>query len=113
MGHFGFSYAMLNDAHAACQLFRKPRQGSAMVRRSRDSTLASQPGNAGPSGKPRGNRSGPRTKRRPFAARPTIDVTPDLRVRMKIAAVERGVTVASMLRFLLLKAFPRTKGSLR
>jgi hypothetical protein len=65
-------------------------------------------------GKPRGKQvQPPRTKQSPFTARLTIDVTPDLRARIKIAAFERGVTVAYMLRLLLLKAFPRTKGRRR
>lgn len=49
-----------------------------------------------------------RRKRNAFAARLTIDVTPDLRARIKITAFERGVTVAYMLSLLLLKNFPRT-----
>lgn len=84
-----------------------------MIRRSRESTFVSQPGNAARWGKPRGNWSRLRTKHRPFAARLTIDVTPDLRARIKIAAFERGITVAYMLRLLLLKAFPRTKSRRR
>jgi hypothetical protein len=54
-----------------------------------------------------------RRKRNAFSARLTIDVTPDLRARIKITAFERGVTVAYMLRLLLLKAFPRAKGGRR
>jgi hypothetical protein len=54
-----------------------------------------------------------RRKRNAFSARLTIDVTPDLRARIKITAFERDVTVAYMLRLLLLKAFPRTKGGRR
>ncbi|MGE0678907.1 hypothetical protein [Pseudolabrys sp.] len=54
-----------------------------------------------------------RHKRNAFSARLTIDVTRDLRARIKITAFERGVTVAYMLRLLLLKAFPRTKGGRR
>lgn len=54
-----------------------------------------------------------RRKRNVFSARLTIDVTPDLRSRIKITAFERGVTVAYMLRLLLLEAFPRTKGGKR
>jgi len=49
-------------------------------------------------------------KRSAFAARLTIDVTPDLRARIKITAFEHGVTVAYLLRTLLLKAFPRARG---
>lgn len=48
-----------------------------------------------------------------FSARLTIDVTPDLRARIKITAFERGVTVAYMLRNLLLRTYPRTKGKRR
>ena len=113
MGHFNSLYAMLNDAHAARQRFRRPRQGSAIVRRSRDSTLVSRPGKAARWDKPRSNPSRPRTKPRLFAARHTIDVTSYLRARIKIAAFERGVAVAYMLRLLVLKAFPRTKGTQR
>ena len=49
-------------------------------------------------------------KRGPFTARLTIDVVPDLRGRIKVAAFQRGVTVADMLRDLLLKTFPHTDG---
>lgn len=45
-----------------------------------------------------------------FTARLTIDVTPDLRGRIKIAAFKRGVTVADMLRELLAREFPQTSG---
>lgn len=41
-----------------------------------------------------------------FTARLTIDVTPDLRGRIKIAAFRRGITVADMLRDLLAREFP-------
>ena len=81
-----------------------------MIRRSRKGTFVSRPDNAARWDKPRRNPSRPHTQHRPFAARLTIDVTPDLRARIKIAAFERGVTVAYMLRLLLLKSFPRTKG---
>lgn len=81
-----------------------------MNRRSRANTFTPRPAGWR---KPRINRSRPRIKHRPFAVRLTIDVTPDLRARIKIAAFERGITVAYMLRLLLLKAFPRTKGNRR
>ena len=45
-----------------------------------------------------------------FTARLTIDVTPDLRGRIKIAAFKRGVTVADMLRDLLAREFPSNPG---
>ena len=45
-----------------------------------------------------------------FSARLTIDVTPELRGRIKIAAFRRGVTVADMLRDLLAREFAITEG---
>jgi hypothetical protein len=45
-----------------------------------------------------------------FTARLTIDVTPELRGRIKIAAFGCGVTVADMLRELLAREFPPTEG---
>lgn len=47
-----------------------------------------------------------------FTARLTIDVTPGLRGRIKIAAFQRGVTVADMLRELLAREFPQPPGDL-
>jgi len=43
-----------------------------------------------------------------FTARLTIDVTPKLRGRIKIAAFGRGITVADMRRDLLAREFPPT-----
>jgi len=45
-----------------------------------------------------------------FTARLTIDVTPALRGRIKVAAFQRGITVADMLRDLLAREFPDTPG---
>ena len=45
-----------------------------------------------------------------YTARLTIDVTPDQRARIKIAAFQRGVTVADMLRELLAREFPDSTG---
>ncbi|MET4232333.1 hypothetical protein ACVWXN_005988 [Bradyrhizobium sp. i1.4.4] len=45
-----------------------------------------------------------------FTARLTIDVTPALRGRIKVAAFQRGVTVADMLRELLAREFPIDTG---
>jgi hypothetical protein len=45
-----------------------------------------------------------------FTARLTIDVTPDLRGRIKVIAFRRGVTVADMLRDLLAREFPNDDG---
>jgi hypothetical protein len=56
----------------------------------------------------------PSTNRTPnagFTARLTIDVTPALRGRIKIAAFQRGLTVADMLRALLDREFPADGGA--
>jgi len=45
-----------------------------------------------------------------FSARLTIDITPELRGRIKIAAFRRGQTVADMLRDLLVREFPPDQG---
>ena len=45
-----------------------------------------------------------------FTARLTIDVTPALRGRLKVAAFQQGITVADMLRTLLAREFPDTAG---
>ncbi|MBX9864170.1 MAG: hypothetical protein K2Y42_15630 [Hyphomicrobium sp.] len=48
-----------------------------------------------------------------FAARLTIDVTADMRGRIKIAAFQRGQTVADMLRALFEREFPHSEGDPR
>lgn len=45
-----------------------------------------------------------------FSARLTIDVTADMRGRIKIAAFQRGQTVADMLRALFEREFPPHSG---
>ena len=45
-----------------------------------------------------------------FTARLTIDVTPELRGRIKVIAFQRGITVADMLRELLVREFPQPQG---
>jgi len=45
-----------------------------------------------------------------FTARLTIDITPELRGRIKVAAFRRGVTVAEMLRDLFAREFPADPG---
>jgi hypothetical protein len=45
-----------------------------------------------------------------YTARLTIDVTPGQRGRIKVAAFERGMTVAEMLRTLLAREFPDHDG---
>jgi hypothetical protein len=46
-----------------------------------------------------------------YTARLTIDVTPALRGRIKIAAFGRGLTVADMLRALLEREYPADPGA--
>jgi hypothetical protein len=41
-----------------------------------------------------------------YTARLTLDVTPALRTRIKLAAFDRGVTMAEMLREVLERQFP-------
>jgi len=48
-----------------------------------------------------------------FPARLTIDVTSDLRGRVKVATFRRGITVAEMLRDLLSREFPLNPGGAR
>ncbi len=43
-------------------------------------------------------------------ARLTLDVTPAMRRRLKLAALERGLTLADMLRELLAREFPDSSG---
>jgi hypothetical protein len=45
-----------------------------------------------------------------YTARLTIDVTPEQRGRIKVAAFKRGLTVADMLRDLLAREFPDSDG---
>lgn len=45
------------------------------------------------------------------SARLTIDVTPNLRRRLKLAAIQRGVSVADMLRALLHREYPDDTGN--
>ncbi|SMH27885.1 hypothetical protein [Mesorhizobium australicum] len=54
--------------------------------------------------------SGGREVATTYSARLTIDITPELRGRIKIAAFQRDVTVADMLRDLLAREFPSTEG---
>ena len=45
-----------------------------------------------------------------YTARLTVDITPALRGRIKVAAFTRGLTVADMLRTMLEQAFPEPNG---
>lgn len=75
---------------------RKPRAGCASRPRTADAWIAG-PQDATPPTAP----SPPVN-----SARLTIDVTPHLRRRLKLAALQRGVTVADMLRALLHREYP-------
>lgn len=60
------------------------------------------------------DRSAPRAESSAdFTARLTIDVTADMRGRIKIAAFQRGQTVAEMLRALFEREFPTSEGDPR
>lgn len=46
----------------------------------------------------------------PYTARLTIDITPDLRRRLKLAALQQGQTVADMLRALFEREYAELAG---
>jgi len=81
-----------------------------MSRRAPTSSFAARPGAAeawiaAADEPPRANPPAPI-----YSARLTLDVTPELRGRIKVAAFQRGQTVADMLRALLVQAFPDDAG---
>ena len=86
---------------------RRNRKARAMTARAAKRGFASRPGDAeldeGAGAAPAPHGAGDL-----YTARLTIDVTPALRGRIKIAAFQRGVTVADMLRDLLAREFPDT-----
>lgn len=61
---------------------------------------------------PAGTESAP-AKSDLYTARLTIDVTPALRGRIKVAAFGRGLTVADMLRAMLEETFPEDRSDQR
>jgi hypothetical protein len=73
-------------------------------------SFASRPGNAESWVRAPEPPSGAAMKPDVYTARLTIDITPDLRGRIKVIAFGRGVTVADMLRELLLREFPDSPG---
>lgn len=81
-----------------------------MTGRARKPGFASRPGN--PESWIRAAETPPNSKaaREAFTARLTIDITPELRGRIKVVAFRRGITVADMLRDLLAREFPSTEG---
>ena len=72
--------------------------------------FASRPGDAESWIKAPDTPAGAPAKADAFTARLTIDVTPGLRGRIKVAAFRRGVTVADMLRDLFSREFPDDPG---
>ncbi|MCW8059262.1 ribbon-helix-helix protein [Agrobacterium tumefaciens] len=75
--------------------------------------FAARPGDADgwiKAAEPTPTRSG--TSTAAFTARLTIDITPELRGRIKIAAFRRGVTASDMLRELLEREFPERQGDI-
>jgi hypothetical protein len=81
-----------------------------MTRRQPKRGFASRPGNP-ESWIRTPDRSADRGSGDEFTARLTIDVTPALRGRIKVVAFRRGVTVAAMLRALLVREFPHDDGA--
>lgn len=81
-----------------------------MTRRSGKRGFASRPGDAERWIKSAEAPPGGKVAGEAFTARLTIDVTPALRGRIKVAAFRRGITVADMLRELLGHEFPSTEG---
>ena len=69
-----------------------------------------EPGAAAESWVKAGKAGGDGVNTSSLTARLTIDVTPELRGRIKIIAFERGVTVAEMLRQLLEREYPARQG---
>ncbi|MGN1288738.1 MAG: hypothetical protein ACI4XG_19470 [Bradyrhizobium sp.] len=75
--------------------------------------FASRPGDAESWIRAAERQSNGKTADSGHTARLTIDITPELRGRIKVAAFRRGVTVAVMLRDLLAREFPITDGDTR
>lgn len=81
-----------------------------MTGRTRKRGFASRPGNPDSWIKAAGTPSTSKVAGEAFTACLTIDITPELRGRIKVAAFRRGITVADMLRDLLAREFPSTEG---
>ena len=83
-----------------------------MTGRSAKRGFASRPGDAESWIKAANARPNGKDAAANFTARLTIDITPELRGRIKVAAFRRGITVADMLRDLLAREFPPTEGEI-
>jgi len=82
-----------------------------MTSRSTKSGFAARPGDPDSWVRAPGPSSAPQGAGDLYTARLTIDVTPELRGRIKITAFQRGQTVADMLRDLLTREFPDIDGA--
>jgi len=87
-------------------------RGRAMTERPRRSQFAARPGDVESRIKSPEAPTLAAAKNGAFTARLTIDVTSDLRGRIKVTAFQRGVTVADMLREILAKALPDVDGGM-
>ena len=72
--------------------------------------FASRPGDAESWVKTSPSSVANRTNADAFTARLTVDITSELRGRIKVAAFRRGITVTEALRELLAREFPPTAG---
>ncbi len=81
-----------------------------MTGRTRKPGVASRPGNPDRWIKAADTPSNSKVAGEAFTARLTIDITPELCGRIKVAAFRRGITVTDMLRDLLAREFPSTEG---
>ena len=87
-------------------------RGRAMTERPRRSQFAARPGDVESRIKSPEAPTLAAAKNGAFTARLTIDVTSELRGRIKVTAFQRGVTVADMLREILAKALPDVDGGM-
>ena len=83
-----------------------------MTERPRRSQFASRPGDVESRIKSPEAPTLAAAKNGAFTARLTIDVTSELRGRIKVTAFQRGVTVADMLREILAEALPDVDGGM-
>ena len=89
---------------------RRSRSGDAMTARPSNRGFASRPGDPGAWIRAREPSATAQSASELFTARLTVDVTAELRARIKITAFQRGQTVADMLRDLFAGELPATDG---
>lgn len=66
---------------------------------------------ARPSAADRWVKSATSSPAKPYSARLTVDITPALRARIKIIAIERGLTLSDMVRELLETTYGAAEGA--